>query len=55
MPASIETFVQAKVPGATRVEICHAGRRVVVHRGWSDIPEGCVAGPDDQVVDLTAD
>ena len=55
MPASIETFVQAKVPGASRVEICHAGRRVVVHRGWSDIPEGCVAGPDDQVTQLTAD
>ncbi len=55
MPASIETFVQAKVPGARRVEVCHAGRRVVVHRGWDDIGEGCVAGPADRSVELSAD
>ena len=55
MPASIETFVQAKVPGARRVELCHAGRRVVVHRGWDDIGAGCVAGPSDQSVELSAD
>lgn len=55
MPASIETFVQAKVAGARRVELCHAGRHVVVHRGWDDIGEGCVAGPGDQVLELQAD
>jgi hypothetical protein len=55
MPASIETFVQAKVPGARRVEICHAGRRVVLHRGWDDIAEGCVPGAGDQVTELAAD
>ena len=55
MPSSIETFVQAKVPGATRLELCHAGRRVVVHRGWDDIAEGCVAGAGDRVVELSAD
>lgn len=55
MPSSIETFVQAKVPGARRVEICHAGRRVVLHRGWDDIAEGCVPAAGDQVVELTAD
>ncbi len=55
MPASIETFVQAKVPGATRVEICHAGRHVVLHRGWDDIADGCVAGPGDQTFELAAD
>ena len=53
MPAAIETFVQAKVPGASRVEICHAGRRVVLHHGWSDIAEGCVAGPGDRTFELT--
>ncbi len=53
MPASIETFVQAKVPAAHRVEICHAGRRVVLHRGWDDIAAGCVAGPGDQTYELT--
>jgi hypothetical protein len=53
MPAAIETFVQAKVPGATRVEICHAGRRVVLHRGWDDIAEGCLAGPGDRTIELS--
>ena len=55
MPASFETFVQARVPGSSRVQLCHAGRHVVVHRGWEDIAEGCVAGPGDQVLELTAD
>jgi hypothetical protein len=55
MPASIETFVQATVPQATRVEICHAGRRVVLHRGWDDIAEGCVAADGDQVFELAPD
>ena len=53
MPSSIETFVQAKVPGATRVEICHAGRHVVLHRGWDDIADGCVAAAGDQTFELT--
>jgi hypothetical protein len=55
MPASIETFVQARVPGATRVELCHAGRRVVIHRGWDDIAEGCVPAAGDRVVELSSD
>ncbi len=55
MPASIETFVQAKVAGARRVEICHAGRRVVLHRGWDDVAEGCVPGPGDTTYELTPD
>ncbi|MFL6679855.1 MAG: DUF2145 domain-containing protein [Burkholderiaceae bacterium] len=53
MPSSIETFVQARVPGARRVEICHIGRRVVLHRGWDDIADGCVPAAGDQVVELT--
>jgi hypothetical protein len=55
MPASIETFVRAKVPGATRLEICHAGRQVVVHRGWDDVAEGCVPGPGDRAIELSVD
>jgi hypothetical protein len=55
MPASIETFVRARVPGATRVELCHAGRRVVIHRGWDDIAEGCVPAAGDRVVELSSD
>jgi hypothetical protein len=53
MPASIETFVQATVPQARRVEICHAGRRVVLHRGWDEIGDGCIAGVGDQTFELT--
>jgi hypothetical protein len=55
MPSSVETFVQAKVPGATRIEICHAGRHVVVHHGWDDIAAGCIAGPGDEVMELARD
>ena len=50
MPASIEAFVQAQVPQATRVEFCHSDRQVVVHRGWEPIAEGCVAGAEDTVI-----
>ena len=52
MPASIEAFVQATVPGATRMEFCHAGTRVVVRRGWAPLPEGCVPEAQDSVVTL---
>ena len=52
MPASIEAFVQAQVPGASRVEFCHTDRQVVVHRGWEPIADGCVAGPEDSVITL---
>ena len=55
MPSAIETFVQAKAPGARRLEICHSGRRVVLHDGWDDIAEGCVAGPGDRTIALTPD
>ena len=50
MPASIEAFVQARVPGATRVEFCHTEQHVVVHRGWTPVAEGCVPGEQDEVV-----
>jgi len=52
MPASLEAFVQATVPGAQRLEFCQAGTRVVVHRGWEPVAEGCVAQGDDEVVPL---
>jgi hypothetical protein len=52
MPASIEAFVQALVPGATRVEFCHTDRHVVVRRGWELIPEGCEPGAQDTVIAL---
>lgn len=52
MPASIESFVHARLPGTQRLEFCHNGRHVVVRRGWQPIAEGCLPGPGDQVVML---
>lgn len=52
MPASIEAFVQATVPGATRIELCHAGPRVVIRRGWEPLPEGCLPEAQDTVITL---
>lgn len=52
MPSSIEAFVHANVPGARRIEFCHAGSKVVVHEGWEPIAEGCEAAAADRVVML---
>ena len=52
MPAAIEGFVRAQVPGASRIEFCHTEGQVVVHRGWEPIADGCVAGPQDRVITL---
>jgi hypothetical protein len=52
MPASIEAFVRDHVPGAQRVEFCHTGTRIVVHRGWDAIAEGCEPVARDRVVML---
>jgi hypothetical protein len=52
MPASIEGFVHARLPKAERLEFCHNSRHVVVRKGWEPIAEGCVPGPDDQVIRL---
>jgi hypothetical protein len=52
MPQSIESFARARVPGARRIEFCHANRRIVVREGWTPIADGCVPGPGDRVVAL---
>jgi hypothetical protein len=52
LPSTLETFVQDRLPGSERVELCHNGRQVVVHRGWAPIAEGCRAGAGDRVVPL---
>ena len=52
MPAAIEGFVRQRVPGATRVEICHTEKHVVVRRGWEPIANGCVPGVGDTVTAL---
>ena len=50
LPSTIEAFVQARLPGAERVELCHDGRQVVVHRGWTPMAPGCTPGEGDRVV-----
>jgi hypothetical protein len=52
MPASIEAFVQRQMPAAQRIELCHADKRVVIHRGWSLLPEGCQPGEGDTLIEL---
>jgi hypothetical protein len=52
MPASIETFVQQRIYGASRIELCHTERHVVIRRGWQMIAEGCEPGAQDTVIPL---
>ena len=52
MPASVEGFVRATLPSASRIEFCHTGRQVVIHRGWEPIDEGCIPGVQDTVITL---
>jgi hypothetical protein len=50
LPASIEAFVRQHVPGAERIELCHDGKQVVIHRGWAPIADGCVPAAGDRVI-----
>ena len=52
MPESIERFVRAQVPNATRIEFCHTATQIVVHRGWEPIAERCTPGEHDTVLNL---
>jgi hypothetical protein len=52
MPASVEAFVRAQVPQATRVEFCHNDRQMVVRRGGPPMAEGCQAEAGDTVLAL---
>jgi len=52
LPASLEAFARQRLPASERVEICHDGKQVVVHRGWEPVADGCVPGPDDRVIAL---
>jgi len=52
MPASVEAFVKATVPGASRLELCLNKHTMVVHYGWDSIREHCQPGADDEVVPL---
>ncbi len=50
MPASLEDFVQRQVPGASRLEFCHADGHVVVRRGWEPMGATCAPRDGDRVI-----
>ncbi len=50
MPQSIEAFVKARLPEATRIELCYTQQRVVLRRGWEPIGDGCEGRGNDQVI-----
>ena len=52
LPRSIEAWARQRWPGARRIELCHAGGRVVVRRGWEPIADGCIPAPGDRVLAL---
>jgi hypothetical protein len=52
LPSTLEAFVREYLPGSERVELCHDGRQVVVHRGWTPIADGCKPGEGDRIVPL---
>lgn len=52
LPASIEAFVRERLPTAERIELCHDERRIVVHRGWTKVADGCVPSSEDRVIEL---
>lgn len=49
MPASIDGFVQQRLPRTQRIEFCHDSRRVVMRRGGTPIADGCVPEAGDTV------
>jgi hypothetical protein len=52
MPQSIEAFLQARLPQATRVELCFTEHRVVLRRGWERIAPGCLATDQNETIRL---
>ncbi|TFW21695.1 DUF2145 domain-containing protein [Duganella callida] len=52
LPTTLEDFVHTRFPASERVELCHDDKRVVIHRGWTPIAEGCTPGEGDRVLAL---
>lgn len=50
VPEAIDAFVQARWPQARRIELCHAGARVVLRRDGPPIAEGCIAAAGDREI-----
>ena len=54
MPPALEQFARKLWPEARRTEICYTAEHVVIHHGWDNIPDGCVASEGDTVIALEA-
>lgn len=54
MPESIAAFVHARLPDATRLELCYTTAHVVIHQGWEPMAQGCEPGLGDTVSPLLA-
>ena len=52
LPSSLEAFARLRYPQAERIELCHRGAALVIHRGWKAMGPGCVAGPGDEASSL---
>ena len=52
MPTALEAFVRQREPAATRIELCHTDTRIVLRRGWTPLPDDCVASPGDEELTL---
>jgi hypothetical protein len=52
LPSTVEAFVRERHPLSERVELCHDGRQIVLHRGWEPVSDGCLPGAGDRVVAL---
>ena len=55
LPSTVEAFVHEQLPESERIELCHDGRQVVVHHGWTPVADGCRPGDDDRVVPFDHD
>lgn len=52
LPTTLEAFVQQRVPGARRIELCHDGEQAVLRHGWQPMGPGCRAAVGDAVFRL---
>ncbi|WP_432381688.1 DUF2145 domain-containing protein [Duganella sp. P38] len=52
LPTTVEDFVRARFPQSERVELCHDEQRIVIHRGWTPVADGCIPAGGDRVLSL---
>ncbi len=54
MPESIESFVHAMLPEATRMEFCYTEQHLVIRHSWVSIAPGCIPAEGDVVTALAS-